>query len=660
MLNICVFAGTSEGRRLVEFLSGQPVKVTACTATEYGGGILPPAGNLTVSSRRLLPEEIRALLDAEKFDLVIDATHPYAESITESISSVCAGSGTEYVRLLREEGEFGEVAFYAENAQDAAAFLNQTEGNIFLTTGSKEIGLYAGIRGFADRVYARVLPLENSIRLCTDAGMKPAHILAMQGPFPEDLNTALLKMTSAAYLVTKNDGNPGGFAEKVSSAKKAGAKLVVIGYPPQKKGFGLSEVIRMLSERFGLKRKADIAVVGIGPGSKDLMTKEVSDALYNAECLIGAGRMLEAVKRQGQVCFPAISPTEIHAIIGAHPEYSQFAVVMSGDSGFFSGTKKLLPLLQEENVRVMPGISSLVYLCSRTGRSYEETVTVSLHGREHDIVRDVKKHPSVFALVGGASGVKDLCAALCRGGLGNVIVTVGERLSYPEEKISSGTAEEFREKDFEPLSAVLIENSCFGAVVSAGLPDESFQRGSGEYGVVPMTKSEVRAVCLSKLQLKNNSVCWDIGAGTGSVAIEMALLASEGYVFAVEKKEAAYDLLCENIQKFGCLNLSAVEGNAPEACGDLPAPTHVFIGGSTGNMKSILSSVLDKNPGARICATAISLESAAELTECMKSFGFDDYEVVSLTVSKNRKAGSYNLMTGQNPIWIFTMQKTGE
>ena len=660
MHNICVFAGTSEGRRLVEFLSGQPVKVTACTATEYGGGILPPADNLTVSSKRLPPEEIRALLDTEKFDMVIDATHPYAESITESISAVCSETGTEYIRLLRREGECSEVAFYADNAAEAAAFLDQTEGNILLTTGSKEIGVYSGIRGFADRVYARVLPLENSIRLCTDAGMKPAHIIAMQGPFPEDLNTVMLKMTSAAYLVTKNDGNPGGFAEKVSSAKKAGAKLVVIGYPPQKEGYGLSDVIHMLCERFALKRKADIAVVGIGPGSKELMTKEVSDAVSSAECLIGAARMLEAVKRQGQACFPAISPADITEIIESHPEFSRFAVVMSGDTGFFSGTKKLLPLLQEHSVRVLPGISSLVYLCSRTGKSYEDTITVSLHGREHDIVRDVRKHPGVFALVGGSSGVKDLCDSLCRGGLENVTVTVGERLSYPEEKISCGTAEEFRNKDFETLSAVLIENKEFGSVVSAGLPDEAFQRGSGEYGVVPMTKSEVRAVCLSKLQLKNNSVCWDIGAGTGSVAIEMALLASEGSVYAVEKKEAAYSLLCDNIRKFGCFNVSAVEGSAPEACEKLPAPTHVFIGGSTGNMKSILTAVLDRNPLARICATAISLESAAELTECIKSFGFDDYEVVSLTVSKNRKAGSYNLMTGQNPIWIFTMQKTGE
>ena len=660
MLNICVFAGTSEGRKLVEFLSGQPVKVTACAATEYGGEVLTPADNLTISARKLPPDEIKALFDAGGFDLVIDATHPYAKSITESIFSVCGECGIRYIRLLRGEGEFGSAAYYAENAEDAASFLDRTDGNILLTTGSKEISCYAGVKGFAERVYARVLPLENSLKLCSEAGMKPSHIFAMQGPFSEEMNVSLLKMISAAYLVTKNDGDPGGFAEKVSAAERSGARLVVIGRPPQKEGLSLPEVIDLLCSEYGLAGKARVTVAGIGPGAQDYMTKAAADAISHADCLIGAARMLEAVRKPRQGVFKAISPSDIREIIESHPEYSDFTVVMSGDTGFFSGTKKLLPLLKEHEVTVIPGISSLVYLCSKTGRSYEDTLTVSLHGREHDIVRDIKKHRSVFVLVGGASGVKDLCSRLYEAGLNDVCVTVGENLSYPDEKITEGAPGELKERDFDPLSAVLIENSGCSYCVSCGLPDEAFTRSEADYGMVPMTKSEVRAVILSKLMLRNDSVCWDIGAGTGSVSIEMALLASEGFVYAVEKKEAAYELLCRNIKNFGCMNIEAVEGSAPEACRDLPAPTHVFIGGSTGNMKSILTDVLEKNPEARICATAISLESSAELTECIREFGFDDYEAVLLTAARSRKAGSYNLMTGQNPIWIYTMQKTGE
>ena len=191
------------------------------------------------------------------------------------------------------------------------------------------------------------------------------------------------------------------------------------------------------------------------------------------------------------------------------------------------------------------------------------------------------------------------------------------------------------------------------------LPDNLFQRGAGADGVVPMTKSEVRAVCLSKLQLTERSVCWDVGAGTGSVAIEMALQAKKGRIFAIERKSAAVDLLHLNKEKFLTENLSIVSGCAPEACLDLPAPTHAFIGGSSGNMRDILTLLLEKNPGVRVVATAISLESIAELTACIKEFPWSATEVMSMQVAHDKKAGSYHLMTGQNPIYIFTMQAGG-
>jgi len=175
---------------------------------------------------------------------------------------------------------------------------------------------------------------------------------------------------------------------------------------------------------------------------------------------------------------------------------------------------------------------------------------------------------------------------------------------------------------------------------------------------VPMTKSEIRAVCLSKLALPENAVCWDVGAGTGSVSIEMALHAERGQVYAIERKEAALAVLEENRQRFCADNLTVVPGTAPEACRELPAPTHAFIGGSSGNMAEILRLLLEKNPRVRIVAAAVTLESVGELTECMKKFPFAGTEVVSVTVARNKKAGPYNLMTGLNPVYIFTMEGT--
>ena len=652
MYKLCVFAGTTEGRELVEFLSAQPLSVTACVATEYGETLLAPAENLTVSARRLTQLEMAELFCRERFDAVVDATHPYASAVTENIAAACAETGTEYLRLLRSQSVSAEDAVYVSSIEEAVQYLNTVEGNILLTTGSKELRKFTPIRGFESRVYTRVLPMEESLGLCQEAGVKPAHILAMQGPFSREMNVAMLKSIHAAFLVTKDSGATGGTDEKIAAARESGAKTVIIGRPPQKKGLSFEEMTALLCDRFSLSRKPQVAIVGIGPGSRKAMTGEVLSALSQADCIIGARRMVEAVAENGQVVHHAIAPEAIAGFIHEHREYRRFVVAMSGDVGFFSGTKKLLPLLDGCDVTILPGLSSMVYLCSRLGTSYEDVIPVSVHGRDHDIIPDVRRNARVFALVGGENGMGLLCRELTEAGLGAVRVSIGEKLSYPDEQITVGTAEELQDRTFQSLSVALIENEAADPVVTHGLPDDAFERTES----VPMTKSEVRSVCLSKLALTEHSVAWDIGAGTGSVSVEMALQARKGAVYAIERKDAAVEILRENVRKFRLSNLTVVPGIAPEVCAELPAPTHAFIGGSSGNMKEIISLLLQKNPNVRIVATAIALESIAEITNCMKHFAFAQSEVVSMTVARNRKAGPYNLMTGQNPIFIFTMQ----
>ena len=388
MYKICVFGGTTEGRELVEFLNAQLCEVTACVATEYGQALLPEAERLTVSARRLPADEIKALLTDRHFDLVIDATHPYAASITKSIARACAETGVERWRLLRGASDAPEDAVFVESTEKAIEFLDQTEGNILLTTGSKELKAYSQIKDFAERV------------------------------------------------------------------------------------------------------------------------------------------------------------------------------------------------------------------------------------------------------------------------------SVGERLSYPDEKITCGTAAELASREFDKLSVALIENPAPDAVVTHGLPDEVFLREMDPAHVVPMTKSEVRAVCLSKLALTERAVCWDVGAGTGSVSIEMALQAKRGRVYAVERQEDALALLARNKAAFSAGNLEIVSGTAPAACEALPAPTHMFLGGTAGNLNGILDAALRKNPHVRIVATAVTLESVGALAARMADF--EKAECVSLQAARARTAGSYHLMQGQNPVYIFTMQNRRE
>ena len=147
---------------------------------------------------------------------------------------------------------------------------------------------------------------------------------------------------------------------------------------------------------------------------------------------------------------------------------------------------------------------------------------------------------------------------------------------------------------------------------------------------------------------------YDVGAGTGSVSIEMALRAVDGRVYAVEKKPEAVELLRKNKKKFGTDNLKILEGPAPEILADLPAPTHAFIGGSSGNLMEILEVILKKNPKARIVINAIALETVAEAMRCIRTLPVTDVDIVTLAAGKSKEVGSYHMMMGQNPVYIFS------
>ena len=398
-----------------------------------------------------------------------------------------------------------------------------------------------------------------------------------------------------------------------------------------------------------------MTLAGIGPGSGEAMTGQVRRAIQEADCLIGARRMLEAAAWAQKPGQEAVSPGDIVRCIQERPDCRRFTVLLSGDTGFFSGAKRLLPALADCQVEVLPGLSSLQVLCARLGTSYEDVTCLSLHGREGDVVPDAGRFRRLFVLVGGGTDASGLCGSLTRAGMGQVRVSVGERLGYPQERVTTGTAAELAGMDFDPLSAVLIENPQ-ARPCAPGLPDELFQR-SGEGPVVPMTKSEIRALVISRLRLREDSLCWDVGAGTGSVSIEIALQARQGRVYAVEKREDALVLLQENRERFHLRNLELIPGAAPQVCRDLPAPTHAFIGGSSGGLREIVSLLLEKNPAVRIAAAAVTLESVAELTGIVRDFQFAEHEVLCLTSARGRVAGDYHLMTGQNPVYLFTMQK---
>ena len=390
-----------------------------------------------------------------------------------------------------------------------------------------------------------------------------------------------------------------------------------------------------------------VYLVGVGPGSSATMTLAAREAIAASPLLIGAPRLLAGY--DGKTCLPLIAAGDIAAAIDS-AERGPAAVLLSGDVGFYSGAKNLYPLLSRHEVETIPGVSSLVYFCARLRIPWQDVFLVSAHGRSHNAPGAVQSHQRTFVLTGGNYRAGDLCAQLTEWGLGHVTVHVGERLSYPDERIVTGAAEELAGREFDSLAVVLAENPApIRRPYSApALPDSAFFRGK-----VPMTKEEVRSLVLSKLHLLPSHTLWDVGAGTGSVSAEGALAVPEGRVFAVERKEEALALLERNKAALGLTNLHIVPGTAPEALGGLPAPDRVFLGGSSGNMEAILRCALDKNPAVRIVVTAVTLETVAETVQCFARLELTDTDMVQIAATRVREAGRYHLMDAQNPVWVL-------
>ena len=661
MYKVIVFAGTTEGYEISRFLSENQLPVLACVATEYGSKSLQENSCLHVQAGRLDEQQMRNLFFREKPELVLDATHPYAAEVTQNIRKACEETGVSYTRILRTGSE-QQNAVYVRDAKEAAEYLEGTEGNVLLTTGSKELAVFTSVTDYNKRLFARVLSLPSVIESCQALGFEGRNLIAMQGPFSKELNQAMLEQYQCKYLVTKDSGKAGGFLEKIQAAEALGVTAVIIGRPLAEEGLSLKECRHMLIERYGLKKEQNVTLLGIGMGSIGTLTLEGREAVRSADLIVGARRMVDAVRLPGQDFLYEYRSREIAEYLAEHPEYTKVVVALSGDVGFYSGAKKLVELLGPET-KMICGISSVVYFMSKIGLSWDDAKIVSAHGKTCNLISLIRENRKVFAILGTNDGVRNLAEKLTFYGMGDVILHVGENLSYDNEKILSKQAKELVSYEGDPLSVICAYNP--GAEpepATHGLSDEKFIRGKA-----PMTKAEVRTVSLAKLKLSKDAVCYDIGAGTGSVSVEMALRASGGEVYAIEKKEDALALLAQNKKKFALDHMYIIPGTAPEALEELPVPTHAFIGGSSGNMKEIVELLIKKNPQVRIVINCITLETVGEALGCIRELAKQEgceceNEIVQLCVSRSKNIGRYHMMMGENPIYIITVQmlKTSE
>lgn len=679
MSGLLLFAGTTEGRKLSEYLAAGGIGHTLCVATQYGEIVLKSHPLVKVHQGRMDREEIRELIRRGNYFAVVDATHPYAGAVTrnikaaveelnalQSVSLECNSIGREilYFRLKRDvalpDGKEG-VTFF-ETTHDCAEALKKTQGNILLTTGSKELSCYCVSEEVKRRLYVRVLPSMESLSLCTEQGICGKQVIAMQGPFTASMNEATLRQYGISILVTKESGMAGGFAEKLEAAEKTGAAVFVVGCPKEE-GLSFHEVCREMEKLYGKKlcreELLQITLAGTGMGSRSGLTIEVQAAVDEADILLGAERILASfrTKQEKRPIYQAEQMIPYFKEIQKENRSRKIVVLFSGDSGFYSGCQGVYRALTKEirsgglraSLRVLPGISSVAALASRMGESWQDASVYSMHGKElQGIVKKIERSGKTFFLTSGVRDVNRLGELLEKADMGECEVTVAYQLSYEEEWVRTLSPKDCCSLAGEGLYACMVRNPHAGrASLTHGKADGEFIRGQ-----VPMTKEEVREISICKLRLYPGAVVYDIGSGTGSVAAEIAGLSEEMQVYAIEQKQEGVSLIRENKDKFRLDNITVVEAKAPEGLKNLPVPTHAFIGGSGGYLKEILDELYRKSPGMRIVIHAVSMETICEIRECLGNFGIRDAETVQVQVSRIKEMGNYHLLQGENPVWI--------
>lgn len=415
-----------------------------------------------------------------------------------------------------------------------------------------------------------------------------------------------------------------------------------------------------------------VTIIGAGPGNPDLLSRAALDAIDIADVVIGAHRALAGIDVPPDVVrCELVKTADIVAALTDAASWQRAVVVMTGDVGLFSGARRLVEALSGDaqvDVRVIPGISSASYLAARLARPWQDWRFASAHGVACDIVAEAERAGELFLVTSGGEDPSRLSGELVQAGFGDACVTVAERLSYPDERITCATASEIAGQTFDDLNVMLIDfaggaGSSAGAsraassrwpYASSGIPDELFIRGD-----VPMTKQEVRAVALAKLRLTATDTVWDVGAGTGSVSIEAALVARAGSVWAVERNAAGVRLIRENADAFGCGNVHAVPGVAPEALAKLPVPDAVFVGGSAGELPSIVEAALEKNSQVRLCVPCVTVETLTEACALLSGSRFKGFEACQVSAARAEAVGSHHLMKAQNPVFLVSARGAG-
>ena len=707
MIKVFLFAGTTEGRRLAKRLGAADIPVAVSVATEYGALVLEEAGlgdSVTVLRGRMTEEEMEAKLRETHPLIVVDATHPYALAASENIRNAAGKAGIPYLRLKRKTKDApSQKVFMFTNPDTLVAALKKTTGNILLTTGINMLKEFAD-EELKKRLFVRVLPGEESLKVCDENGIRGRQIIAMQGPFSQEMNRATIHSYDIRHLVTKQSGRSGGFEEKIFAAQETETAVYILG-APEEEGISYGEVLDRLGELLSVDLRDTVTItfslVGIGPGDREFLTEEGRRVIEEADVLFGAERMVEPYKNtkqvfpyyQGEEILPRLEQLLWEARQG--DPHVRAAVLLPGDTGFHSGSMGLIFYLTnwrrrmllsdtgriDMRIRTYPGISPVQLMAARLQDHWDHAFVGDLSGEETTLQEVFERLPyekRTYLLATGVEDVEQLRKWVLEKDpeRERYSLYAGYQLSMREERIFADEGQRpgigAEDAICDPFPDILPEGAytimirnCAPASeddgeevqVLTGLSNDEFLREKE----IPLILEEVRTIALSKLRITEPAVVYDIGSNSGSISVELGRLLKNSKIYAIEKEKERADLVRRNIKHLSAHSVTVVEGEAPDILEELPAPTHLLVEGAEGGLFRILQTVFNRSPGARAVVLADTLELKSELAQLLSGSIPTEYtilepEYIELNVSHNRKLGRHHAMKADNPVAILAFR----
>jgi len=429
-----------------------------------------------------------------------------------------------------------------------------------------------------------------------------------------------------------------------------------------------------------------IHIIGLGVTEQAELNRSAKAALEKSSWVVGSERQLQVIERlkpesTQSLLLPPLR--ELSTWLENIESSENVSILASGDPLFYGIGRWFSKNYSADKLNFYPAVSSIQAACHVLGLSLQDVDVLSLHGRPVAQIRKTLKPAQTLVVLSDKKSVPQVLAQEClNAGFESSMITVCETLGYPEQKISRFEASCLSESDqvFDPLHLSVIEVKGKGLVLPSfpGIPNESFitdvtdkgeqgrvEKSSLEKSHAMLTKREVRLAILSLIQANNSDVIWDIGAGCGSVAVELAYWNKQVQVHAVEYHQARLACLEANRDRFGVVSqLNIIAGRAPEKLSELPDPSKVFIGGSDGSLPEILALVWQKLPvGGLLVASAVTEATKQHLFQFMnirESAQDVDLETLQISVSKGGKLAGQLLYRPSLPVTLFKFMKLAE